>query len=220
VERCGRYADAAAILRTRVFHPWEGGEGKVTGQYLLNQLHRALQHRAPAFTQAIHCLKEALRYPDNLGEGDCRGRRTTISGICWAIARTSWGCAAGDGILPACPPGGSTLDAGRYYNDQPADYLFWQGMALRKSGNEAQAEQHFQNFIAWARQHRDDVPQADFLPSLYRIWWSSMFQRSSKHQQHCLFIEALGHLGLGNVSASQQAMQQLLQSIRLMIRRI
>lgn len=45
--------------------------------------------------------------------------------------------------------GGSTLDAGRYYNDQPADYLFWQGIALRKSGNPAQAEQNFQNFIAW-----------------------------------------------------------------------
>ncbi|SQB28243.1 TPR-domain protein [Citrobacter koseri] len=25
--------------------------------------------------------------------------------------------------------GGSSLDAGRYYNDQPVDYLFWQGMA-------------------------------------------------------------------------------------------
>lgn len=32
-----------------------------------------------------------------------------------------------------------------------------------------------------------------------------------RHQQHCLFIEALGHLGLGNVSACQQRMQQLLQ---------
>lgn len=32
-----------------------------------------------------------------------------------------------------------------------------------------------------------------------------------RHLQHCLFIEALGHLGLGNVSACQQRMQQLLQ---------
>ncbi len=58
--------------------------------------------------------------------------------------------------------GGSTLDAGRYYNDQPADYLFWQGIALRKSGNPAQAEQYFRHFIDWAAQHRDDVPQVDF----------------------------------------------------------
>ncbi len=107
--------------------------------------------------------------------------------------------------------GGSTLDAGRYYNDQPADYLFWQGIALRKSGNPAQAEQHFRHFIDWAAQHRDDVPQVDFfavsLPDLVVLDVSAQ----QRHQQHCLFIEALGHLGLGNVSACQQRMQQLLQ---------
>ncbi|MGY2614421.1 hypothetical protein [Klebsiella pneumoniae] len=65
----GHYADAAAILDTRVFHLWEGGEGKITGQYLLNQLHRALQFiERGAFKQATDCLKAALRYPDNLGE--------------------------------------------------------------------------------------------------------------------------------------------------------
>ncbi|MCP5843071.1 hypothetical protein NL296_27865, partial [Klebsiella pneumoniae] len=27
----GEYAEAAQVLRERDFHPWEGGEGKVTG---------------------------------------------------------------------------------------------------------------------------------------------------------------------------------------------
>ena len=87
----------------------------------------------------------------------------------------------------------------------------WQGIALRKSGNPAQAEQHFRHFIDWAAQHRDDVPQVDFfavsLPDLVVLDVSAQ----QRHQQHCLFIEALGHLGLGNVSACQQRMQQLLQ---------
>ncbi|MDR8284812.1 hypothetical protein FPK77_24465, partial [Acinetobacter baumannii] len=82
-----------------------------------------------------------------------------------------------------------------YYNDQPADYLFWQGIALRKSGNPAQAEQYFRHFIDWAAQHRDDVPQVDFfavsLPDLVVLDVSAQ----QRHQQHCLFIEALGHLG-------------------------
>lgn len=141
----------------------EGGEGKITGQYLLNQLHRALQFiERGAFKQATDCLKAALRYPDNLGRGDrpANGQRYLV--FAGLLRRTGWGCAAGGGILPACPARGSTLDAGRYYNDQPADYLFWQGIALRKSGNPAQAEQHFRHFIDWAAQHRDDVPQVDF----------------------------------------------------------
>ncbi|HBW5261606.1 TPA: DUF5107 domain-containing protein [Klebsiella pneumoniae] len=209
----GHYADAAAILDTRVFHPWEGGEGKITGQYLLNQLHRALQFiERGAFKQATDCLKAALRYPDNLGEGRLPGQ--TDNDIWYLLGY----CAeqAGDAQQAAeyyqlARQGGSTLDAGRYYNDQPADYLFWQGIALRKSGNPAQAEQHFRHFIDWAAQHRDDVPQVDFfavsLPDLVVLDVSAQ----QRHQQHCLFIEALGHLGLGNVSACQQRMQQLLQ---------
>ncbi|CAH3634218.1 Lipopolysaccharide assembly protein B [Klebsiella pneumoniae] len=209
----GHYADAAAILDTRVFHPWEGGEGKITGQYLLNQLHRALQFiERGAFKQATDCLKAALRYPDNLGEGRLPGQ--TDNDIWYLLGY----CAeqAGDAQQAAeyyqlARQGGSTLDAGRYYNDQPADYLFWQGIALRKSGNPAQAEQHFRHFIDWAAQHRDDVPQVDFfavsLPDLVVLDVSAQ----QRHLQHCLFIEALGHLGLGNVSACQQRMQQLLQ---------
>ncbi|HHG1588511.1 TPA: DUF5107 domain-containing protein [Klebsiella pneumoniae] len=181
-------------------------------RYLL-QLHRALQFiERGAFKQATDCLKAALRYPDNLGEGRLPGQ--TDNDIWYLLGY----CAeqAGDAQQAAeyyqlARQGGSTLDAGRYYNDQPADYLFWQGIALRKSGNPAQAEQHFRHFIDWAAQHRDDVPQVDFfavsLPDLVVLDVSAQ----QRHQQHCLFIEALGHLGLGNVSASQQAMQRLLQ---------
>ncbi len=108
----GHYADAAAILDTRVFHPREGGEGKITGQYLLNQLHRALEFiERGAFKQATDCLKAALRYPDNLG-GRLDKRYLVFAGL---LCRTGWGCAAGGGILPACParaqrwtPGGTT----------------------------------------------------------------------------------------------------------------
>ncbi|UNB78909.1 hypothetical protein MJK72_21475 [Klebsiella pneumoniae] len=28
----GHYTDTAAVLDTRVFHPWEGGEGKITSR--------------------------------------------------------------------------------------------------------------------------------------------------------------------------------------------
>lgn len=209
----GHYAEAASVLSSRDFHPWEGGEGKMTGQYLLNQLHRTLcsvEHHE--YLPAAQYLHEALHYPHNLGEGRLPGQ--TDNDIWYLLGY----CAEHAGeVLQAAQyyqralQGGSTLDAGRYYNDQPADYLFWQGMALRKCGNIAQADQHFRGFIAWAEQHRDDVPQADFfavsLPDLVVLDVSAQQQ----HQQHCLFIEALGHLGLGNIPASQQVMQWLLR---------
>lgn len=208
----GRYADAAHILRTRMFHPWEGGEGKVTGQYLLNQLHSALQAiESRMLPQAIQHLEEALCYPYNLGEGRLPGQ--TDNDIWYLLGY----CATQNGETQQATAyyhralqGGTKLDAGRYYNDQPADYLFWQGMAMRQCGNEAQAVQHFRNFITWAQCHQDDVPQADFfavsLPDLVVLDMPAQQQ----HQQHCLFIEALGHLGLGNIAHYQRAIQQLL----------
>jgi tetratricopeptide (TPR) repeat protein len=209
----GHYDDAASILGTRVFHPWEGGEGKITGQYLLNQLHQALQSiERQMFTPAAQYLTDALCYPHNLGEGRLPGQ--TDNDIWYLLGY----CAEQAGDLPQAATyyqraqqGSSTLDAGRYYNDQPVDYLFWQGMALRKSGHTAQAEQHFRNFITWAERHRDDVPEADFfavsLPDLVVLDVSA----PQLHHQHCLFIEMLGYLGLGERSASQKAMQQLLK---------
>jgi tetratricopeptide (TPR) repeat protein len=37
----GRHEEALGILMTRKFHPWEGGEGKVTGQYVLSLVEMA-----------------------------------------------------------------------------------------------------------------------------------------------------------------------------------
>ncbi len=143
--------------------PGKGGEGKITGQYLLNQLHRALQFiERGAFKQATDCLKAALRYPDNLGRGDCLGKRITISGICWATAQNRLGMRSRRRNITSLP--GKGLNAGRRAVLQRSTrrLSFWQGIALRKSGNPAQAEQYFRHFIDWAAQHRDDVPQVDF----------------------------------------------------------
>lgn len=208
----GNYAAAASILQTRQFHPWEGGEGKVTGQYLLNQMHRALKAiEGDDLTTAARLLEDALHYPHNLGEGRLPGQ--TDNDIHYLLGF----CAAQKGDLPQAQRhfqhasrGGVTLDAGRYYNDQPADYLFWQGMALRAGGRTTEAEQHFRHFLDWVEHHRTAIPEADFfavsLPDLVVLDTPVALQ----HQQHCLFIEALGYLGLGDIPASQSAMQQLL----------
>ena len=71
----GRLEAAAEILRLREFHPWEGGEGRVTGQYLINRQRQALALMAQdRHEQAISLLQQALHYPLNLGEGRLVGQ--------------------------------------------------------------------------------------------------------------------------------------------------
>ncbi|MGU3523807.1 DUF5107 domain-containing protein [Enterobacteriaceae bacterium C23F] len=208
----GKWPQAAEILSDRVFHPWEGGEGKVTGQYLLNQMHRALAAmEANQPGQAAELLQQALRYPHNLGEGRLPGQTDNdiwyLLGVC---ALKQGDEARAQRCFTQATLGDSDLDAGRYYNDQPVDYLFWQGMAMRAQGEEEKAIAHFQRFHDWVSAQRDAIPEADFfavsLPDLLALDGNPQ----QRHQQHCLFIEALGCLGAGDIPAGKKALDALL----------
>ncbi|VYU38833.1 DUF5107 domain-containing protein [Metakosakonia massiliensis] len=208
----GEYQAAAAVLRERVFHPWEGGEGKATGQYLLNQLHRALAAIGQGeTTRAVELLQQGLHYPLNLGEGRLPGQ--TDNDIWYLLGYCAQRLNQADEAqrcFVRATRGGSTLDAGRYYNDQPVDYLFWQGMALRALGDKAAADALFHSFLSWVEAHRQTVPEVDFfavsLPDLVVLDTPA----AAKHQQHCLFVEALGHLGLEDFTACDRALDDLL----------
>lgn len=208
----GCWQEAADVLQRRKFHPWEGGEGKITGQYLLNQMHRALvalQNGEHALAGTL--LQAALYYPHNLGEGRLPGQTDNdlwyLLGVC--AQREGYPEKAME-CFRLATRGDSTLDAGRYYNDQPVDYLFWQGMALKALGDETAAAIHFQRFLDWVDAQQDRVPETDFfavsLPDLVALDGNPERQ----HQQHCLFIKALGCLGLGEKTQGTIALDMLL----------
>jgi tetratricopeptide (TPR) repeat protein len=70
----GRYQQAYALLMTRRFHPWEGGEGKVSGQYVYSLTELAKQNITQGQNEkAIALLEAAQTYPHNLGEGKLFG---------------------------------------------------------------------------------------------------------------------------------------------------
>lgn len=208
----GGWQAAADVLRDRKFHPWEGGEGKITGQYLLNQMHLALDAaRQGENARASALLRAGLHYPQNLGEGRLPGQTDNdlwyLLGVC---ARRDGAQEEAQRCFTMAARGDATLDAGRYYNDQPVDYLFWQGMALKALGDEGAAGEHFARFHRWVSAQQDSVPQTDFfavsLPDLVAL--DGCPQR--EHQQHCLFIQALGYLGLGDRAQGEAALDSLL----------
>jgi hypothetical protein len=46
-----------------------------------------------------------------------------------------------------------------YYNDQPPDMIFYQGLALRDLGDENEANCCFSRLLQFGRQHRNDTPE-------------------------------------------------------------
>ena len=70
----GDYEKANDLIAKRKFHPWEGGEGKVTKQYVYAHVEIAKKYlKNRYFKEAINELAQAQTYPENLGEGKLKG---------------------------------------------------------------------------------------------------------------------------------------------------
>jgi tetratricopeptide (TPR) repeat protein len=66
----GQARRALEILMARRFHPWEGGEGKASGQYVASHLILGREDLgAQRFADALAHFDAAMVYPANLGEG-------------------------------------------------------------------------------------------------------------------------------------------------------
>ncbi len=207
----GETGKAAEILATRKFHPWEGGEGKITGQFILNQLLRAWQqivHQQPQSAAVL--LQTALHYPENLSEGRLPGQ--TDNDIWFALAV----CARMQGdeaealrCLRLAATGDRTINIHNYYNDQPIDYLFWQGLALKMLGEQQASAQLFTEMKQWAQQWTKSRIEADFFAVSQPDLLSLYADLQQQHREKCLMVEALAAAGLGDIQWYENARQAL-----------
>ncbi len=139
------------------------------------------------------------------------GKRITISGICWATAQNRLGMRSRRRNITSLPgkgaqrwtPGGTTTI------NPP---IIFSGRALRCVRAVTQRRPSSTSAILSTGPRSIGMT---FRKSIFAVSLPDLVvldvSAQQRHQQHCLFIEALGHLGLGNVSACQQRMQQLLQ---------
>lgn len=203
---CGETGKAAEVLAHRKFHPWEGGEGKVTSQFILNQLLRgwqAINDNQPA--QAAPLLEAALHYPENLSEGRLPGQTDNDIWFWLGVsahlqgddvqARRAWQQAA---------QGDRTINIHSYYNDQPVDYLFWQGLALRMLGESQSADALFSDMANWAEHMAGACIEADFFAVSQPDLLSLYGDLQQQHLEKCVYVQALAAAGKGDESAWQK----------------
>ncbi len=196
----GKEEKALDLIMKRQFHPWEGGEGKVTGQYLYSHIELAKKSiNAEKFQEAVDHLMHCFEYPNNLGEGKLFGAQENDVnywlGCAFAglgeteKAKTAWKNAT---------IGLSEPSAALYYNDQQPDKIFYQGLALLKLKRDAEARSRFNKLLKYGEKQLFVPFKMDYfavsLPDLL-IFEEDLQKR---HEQHCHYLMALGHLGLGN----------------------
>ena len=210
LNQLGRYEEAKTKLDAHQFHPWEGGEGKVSAQYQICRVELAKQNltdpnhlenpeRLEYIGKAVGLLEECLEYPPHLGEGKLYGAQENdfyyLLGVAYEVlgqkekAVECWEAATKGPQEPA---------AAMYYNDAKPDKIFYQGLALRKLGREDEAHGRFYKLINYGQQHIFDKVVMDYfavsLPDLL-IWEDSL---DTKNLIHCKYMLALGYYGMGD----------------------
>ena len=183
----GRYEEAKEIIDYRIFHPWEGGEGKVSGQYQMCRLEIAKQllQKDPKDARARQLLEECLVFPHHLGEGKLYGSQD--NDFLYFLGRYEEGT-----IGPVEPA------AAMYYNDAKPDKIFYAALCYRKLGQEDKARSLFNKLINYGKQHIFDHITMDFfavsLPDLL-VWEGDL---DEMNLIHCKYMLALGYYGMGD----------------------
>ena len=200
LNQLGHYEQAREKLDGHLFHPWEGGEGKVTAQYQICRVETAKQRLDEGKAdEAIRLLNECMHYPHHLSEGKLFGAQENdfyyFLGKAYDMkgnkekACQCWEEAAKGQQEPA---------AAMYYNDAKPDKIFYQGLALLKLGRKDEANGRFYKLLNYGKQHLFDHVTMDYfavsLPDLL-IWDDSL---DVKNRIHCLYLLALGYYGLGD----------------------
>ena len=207
LNQLGRYEEAMTKLDAHQFHPWEGGEGKVSSQYQICRVELAKQSLSGksgesgkiGAEKAIGLLEECLEYPPHLGEGKLYGAQENdfyyLLGVAYEALnekKKALNCWQKAIIGPQEPA------AAMYYNDAKPDKIFYQGLALRKLGREDEAHGRFFKLINYGKQHIYDKVVMDYfavsLPDLL-IWEDSL---DTKNLIHCKYMLALGYYGMGD----------------------
>jgi tetratricopeptide (TPR) repeat protein len=208
-----RHEEALELIKGHNFHPWEGGEGKITTQYTIAKTEIAKRKlKEGKAVEAVALLANALVFPDNLGEGKLAGAHD--NDIYYWLGRayenlnekikavTAYEqAAAGDGELAGM----------MFYNDQPADLILYQGLAFRRLGREDQARSRFNKLVDYGERHVFDTLRIDYfavsLPDM-QLFEDDLDRRN---RVHCHYLIFLGSLGLGDMGRAAYFIKDVLE---------
>lgn len=208
----GDFDGAARMIRERKFHPWEGGEGKITSQFIICRIELAkIAISEERYQDAIALLDETVKYPENLGEGKLAGAEENDIHYYMGCALERLGnTQKATEYFEMATIGSKEPAIAFFYNDQQPDKIFFQGLALERLGRKQEAEKRFRSLIAHGQEHIDDDVKVSYfavsLPELL-IWDEDLRVRNLIH---CNLVMGMGYLGLGETAKATEYFDKVL----------
>jgi tetratricopeptide (TPR) repeat protein len=208
----GQFEQALKHLSSHQFHPWEGGEGKVSKQYQYALIHRAIQLiKGGDYDAAVNLLKASKTYPHNLGEGKLPGTQDAMAD--YYIGKAFLGKQDVESAMQyfhMAVQKEETPSSVLYYNDQPSDFIFYQALAKEELRDTAGAKKCYHQLLSFGQKHIFDEVDFDyFAVSLPEI---EVFPSHPKERNrlYCMYLMALGNIGLGHISEARKLLEDIL----------
>lgn len=207
----GQYQKAYDKIMAHNFHPWEGGEGKVSSQYKYSLVELAkldLQNNQPQ--KAIDKMTKALTYPKNIGEGKLSTIHDNIVEYYLGLSyKQNNQPDQANFYLKEATKGIDEPSSMMYYNDQPADSIFYQGLAFDELGNHEKALAKYHKLISYGEKHLFDKITPDYfavsLPD--SLLFDENYQE--KNSINCYYLIGLGYLGLSKNDDAKKAFNKI-----------
>jgi tetratricopeptide (TPR) repeat protein len=198
----GRHEKALAVLASRKFHPWEGGEGLVSGQYVAAHLalgRALLESNRPE--PALAHFESARNYPHNLGEGKhlltSEADLDYFSGV--ALRRLE-----------------RADDAAVYWrkaaesNGGPTPATFYRALALAELGSKLESHEVLRDLLQDASRQLDREVQIDYFATSLPNFLLFEDDLQKRNRVECLFLIGLAQLGFENREAAAGAFREVL----------
>lgn len=209
----GRYEEAYSLIMGRRFHPWEGGEGKITTQYtvaLLEMARAAMKNGE--YGQAKDYLERALSYPENLGEGKLEGTKDNHLYYHLGCVLEQLGDGEGARRCFALASVGTEEPAGMmYYYDQPADMILYQGLSRQKLGRPVEGKARFYKLVDYGERHMYDHMRIEYFAVSLPDFLIFEENLDDKNRAHCHYLIGLGCMGLGDEKRAAQSFDETLR---------
>lgn len=213
VNLCGDHEKAYACIMGHRFHPWEGGEGKITTQYTLALLEMAKKALAEGrYAEAEGLLRKALVYPENLGEGKLEGTKDNHLYYHLGLALEAQGRVEEAKACFETAAVGTDEPAGAmYYNDQPADMILYQGLACLKLGRAREAKSRFYRLIDYGERHLEDQVKIEYFAVSLPDFLIFDEDYTARNRAHCYYLMALGNIGLGDRKKAKEFLEKAVE---------
>lgn len=204
---------AYETIMSHNFRPWEGAEGRISGQYKIALLEIAKKRIAEkTYDEAEKLLEQSLIYPENLGEGRLEGTKdNNIYYYLGTVKKNLGKIEEAEACFQKAELGENEPAGAMYYYDQPADMILYKGLANQALGNTKAAFACFNKLMDYGERHLNDVIKNDFfavsLPD-FLIFEDDMNQ---KNKAHCFYLMGLARFGFGDKEEAAEEFKRALK---------